>query len=298
MQALALSFLLLLAVTAWSQTDCSVHDLNQGPFPCYNQGTKAHSSDIGLLSLLRYQTVARSGGQGPATSNGGVVSSDWVQNCPKSSPLLVDTTGNGRSFPLTNPAKNCTLFDLKGDGQLACWSWPQHGSGVGFLTTDKGVMTGQDLFGNWTPHADADYVDKRSDPLGFERDPNGFLALQYFDQRAQGGDGNLIIDRRDSIWPHLRIWIDDHCWRQPNVRCTSLDSELHTLDDLGIHSLSLVYKGDVTFDEYGNEFKYSAPVNPEAEDTPRDARGNSCCDLHQKSKDGRLMYDVNLVPRN
>ncbi len=110
---------------------------------------------------------------------------------------------------------------------------------------------------------------------------------------------NLIIDKRDAIWPRLRLWIDDHCYKDPEKPCAALPGELFTLEDKGIRSLSLVYSGDVKFDAYGNEFKYYAVVNPEAHDTPRDEEGNSCCVLHQKSKDPqhRVMYDVYLVPR-
>lgn len=106
---------------------------------------------------------------------------------------------------------------------------------------------------------------------------------------------DLILDKRDPIWQKLRLWIDGHCYLTPDAPCQSRPNEIYTLESKGINSLSLVYTSyNSNTDAIGNRFKFDAVVNPEAETTPKDSQGNSCCDLHQRSKDGRLMYDVFL----
>jgi hypothetical protein len=71
------------------------------------------------------------------------------------------------------------------------------------------------------------------------------------------------------------LWIDeDHdgiC--QPR--------ELHTLPELGVFSLALKYVESRRTDDFGNQFRYSARVNPD----PRDG----------ESDVGRWTYDVFLT---
>jgi len=200
----------------------------------------------------------------------------------------VDTTGKG--FQFTDPNTDYVTFDLKGDGTLGQYSWPKHGSGNAWLVYDRngdGVIdSGQELFGNFTPHSDGGVANHPS--------PNGFLALAWYDQPAQGGNMDLTIDKRDTIWPHLKLWIDNHCYLTPNVKCVAAADELYGLEVKGVRSISLVYGVSPKTDQYGNRFRFSAVVNPTVHDTPIDDKGQSCCDLHQTSRDGRLMYDVFL----
>ncbi len=210
----------------------------------------------------------------------------WIAQCKVSTPIIVDTTGKG--FHFTDPQTACVTFNLSGSPQ--CYSWPEPGSGNAWLVYDRDragqIDSGQELFGNFTPHSDGGIPDRK--------DANGFLALAWYDQPAQGGNMDLMIDRRDRIWPHLKLWIDQHCYRTPDLPCSALREELYSLDSKGIHSLSLVYGVSPKTDAWGNQFKFSAVVNPEAHDIPLNAKGEACCDLHQTSKDGRLMYDVYL----
>jgi hypothetical protein len=156
------------------------------------------------------------------------------------------------------------------------------------------IKDGTEMFGNFSAHADGGHPDGT---------PNGFLALGWYDAPEQGGNGDAVIDKQDKIWHKLRLWIDTHCYKDPDMPCQSLPSELHTLESKGIKSLSLIYAYDPgNRDAAGNWFKFSAVVNPDIEDAPvnangrhHNAKGETCCDLHQKSsKDGRLMYDVFL----
>lgn len=223
---------------------------------------------------------------------------NWVdQSLPCScSPILIDTTGHG--FVLTDPAKGeYVSFDLEGNGALEKLSWPKVGSGNGWLVLDRDgdgvIKDGTELFGNFSPHADGatpEHPDVKSDS------PNGFLALQWYDHPPQGGDGNLIIDKKDQIWPKLRVWIDEHCYKDPDHQCQSRPQELHTLESLGNRSISAFYTGKIHLDAVGNTFKYLGVLNPDAEDTPDQGSGNhhhTCCELHQKSStDKREVWDV------
>ena len=208
---------------------------------------------------------------------------------PSPAPLIVDTTNTG--FKLSDPSKGeYVTFDIRGDGTLAKLSWPHHGSGNAWLTVDldgDGVIeNGKELFGNFSAYADHGVANYPN--------PNGFNALSWYDQAAQGGDGNLIIDKNDAVWSKLRLWIDGHCWKEPDVPCKSRPDELHDLESEGITSISLVWGGSYKVDDVGNEFKFYTVLNPEAETTPKNEKGESCCDLRQRSKDPRLIYDVYL----
>ena len=181
--------------------------------------------------------------------------------CQYASPIIIDTTGRG--FHLTS-AEDGVFFDIAGDGKPIRIAWTAAISHNAFLALDRNhngkIDSGKELFGNftWQPKSD---------------DPNGFLALAEFDKPENGGNGDGIIDKRDDVFSHLLLWIDE------NHDGISQPNELHTLPELGVYSISLHYRDDRHFsDEYGNWFHYQAALNPD----PRDG----------ESRDGRSMYDV------
>lgn len=164
-------------------------------------------------------------------------------------------------------AENGVMFDFYGNGHPIRMAWTSPDSGNAFLALDRNgngkIDSGRELFGNVTEQPPSS-------------SPNGFLALAEFDKPENGGNGDGIIDKRDSVFARLLLWIDE------NHDGISQPNELHTLPELGIFSLSLRYRDDRHFfDQYGNWFHYQAALNPD----PRDG----------ESGVGRMMYDVFLV---
>jgi hypothetical protein len=85
------------------------------------------------------------------------------------------------------------------------------------------IDSGIELFGNRTPQPRCET-------------PNGFIALAEFDLRAEGGNGDGVIDRRDAVFARLLLWKDR------NHDGLSQASELEPLRRSGIESISLDYR--------------------------------------------------------
>ncbi len=190
---------------------------------------------------------------------------DCVPN--EGSPIIIDTTGEG--FHLTSATEG-VVFDIRGDGKPVQLAWTASASRNAFLALDRNgngkIDNGKELFGNFT--------DQPPCPDGGGACRNGYRALAEFDKPANGGNGDGIIDRRDAIFPHLLLWIDE------NHDGISQPNELHSLSELGVVSLSLKYKESRRTDQFGNQFRYRDAVNP---------------DTQGESKDGRWAYDVFFV---
>ena len=162
--------------------------------------------------------------------------------CTTYSPILIDIDGDG--FQMTD-AQHGVPF---GTGGHALLSWTAREADDAWLVLDR---NGNGLIDDLT-ELFGDHTLQPAPTRGQLR--NGFRALAVYDQPANGGNGDGIIDEHDSIFTSLRLWQDK------NHDGISQPNELHTLPALGVRAISLDYKSTKGMALNGNIFRYRAVV--------------------------------------
>lgn len=216
---------------------------NQTAYIAYGGGTRASSKSNGIFttySPIKYDD----------------------DNCDlEASPLLIHLNLPGQPaapIELSSPYRGIN-FDILGGNSLpqahqkVPISWIAAGAARGnyfiVLPDSAGAVNGIDeMFGDNTLGPDGQYAS------------NGYEALAKWDGRRQDGsyDGELrdgFISSSDPIFQRLRLWSDS------NVDGIAQSGELHTLRDLKVAVIDLVY--DPTFHErdiYGNQILMRSEV--------------------------------------
>ena len=166
---------------------------------------------------------------------GGGWSSDWDGGVGAAGgvtipcdPLLIDLNSDGIQ---TTSLTSGTFFDYDGNGFAERMGWASSDDGILVLdrNNDGIINDGSELFGDQTLLSTG------------KRAANGFQALADLDSNADGK-----IDVNDISYSQLRIWQDT------DSDGYSQESELFTLDALGISSINLTATAANITDASGN----------------------------------------------
>jgi len=189
-------------------------------------------------------------------------------NCPfltsdYYSPIVIDLETKNFEDAFTSVEDGVT-WDFVGKGHLQRLAWTNPNRNIGFLVLDRNhngrIDNATEMFGNLTlqPLNEQEWQLAREQAARNQPwHPNGFLALEFFDRKKNGGNENGKIDAGDAIFSELRVWVDTA--HDANSR----DGKLYTLAELGIKSISLAYSESPRTDRYGNKLRYQGTIEME-----------------------------------
>ena len=201
------------------------------------------TNEVAALTTTQVQSLT--------TTQIGALTTDQISALNISDPIVLDLNGKG---VLSQSVDNGVQFDVFGTGTKVNTGWVA--SGDGLLVMDPNhtgnITSGAQLFGSATTLADG------------SKASNGFQALAALDTNHDG-----VINAKDAAWSSLGVWVDG------NSDGISEPGEVHSLDSLGIVSLTL---------------------NPEASDTKDNGNLVSLISSYQTA-DGKTheMADVSFV---
>jgi len=187
-------------------------------------------------------------------------------NCPyltseDYSPIVIDLDGKNFDDAFTSVEDGVT-WDFVGKGSLMHIAWTNPHRNIGFLVLDRNhnglIDNAKEMFGNLTlqPLNKQEWaLAQEQAAQGIPWHPNGFLALEFFDRKENGGDGNGKIDAGDAVFSELRVWVDTA------HNANSRDGKMYTLEELGIKSISLAYSESPRTDRYGNRLHYEGTID-------------------------------------
>ena len=179
------------------------------------------------------------------------------------SPIVIDLEKKNFDNAFTSVEDGVT-WDFIGKGSLLRLAWTNPNRNIGFLVLDRNqnerIDSARELFGNLThqPLNEQEWeMGKRQAAAGQFWQPNGFLALEFFDRKENGGNANGKIDAGDSVFSELRVWVDTA--HDANSR----DGKMYTLAELGIKSISLAFAESPRTDKYGNKLRFQGTLEME-----------------------------------
>jgi len=175
---------------------------------------------------------------------GGYCTESYDGECGSLDPIVIDLDGSG--FALT-AAQAGVKFDFFGNGKPLQMPWTAAGSRTGWLALDRTgdgrIESGAELFSNVAPQSGS-----------LAKIKLGFRALAAYDLAANGGNGDGVIDSKDAVFAKLLAWVDS------NHNGVSESSELLTMQQAGIQSISLKFSLSKWTDAYGNQFRYRSRI--------------------------------------
>ena len=187
--------------------ELSTSDLNDLELLLDNSVDKHDIKGTTYIKVTAYAEETNLSGQEKDYSDNIATVTKYIELYIVTSPLVMDLDGDGIELVAIEDGSR---FDIDADGVVEQTGWVAADDGLLALDINKDglINDGSELFG--------------------DIETDGFTILAGYDGNADG-----IIDAQDAVWSDLLVWQD------VNQDGVSQDTELYTLDALGIASIDL-----------------------------------------------------------